>query len=126
MKFEDYLQLQEDTNSLLEFLYFIDNPLNEGIEKYEKDINTVLSKIGLKAHKSKGLIAILKDMGKNMGMLVYHMIKAYNGNEISKEKVKELSKTIKKEDFMNLLLRLDMLTLHMLSGPIHMFDALTG
>jgi hypothetical protein len=27
---------------------------------------------------------------------------------------------------MNLLLRLDMLTLHMLSGPIHMFDALTG
>jgi hypothetical protein len=123
MKFDEYIQLQEDASNIIEFLSFIDDPLNE---KYTENIQSILTKIGLKAHKTKGLLSILKDMGKNLGSLIYHMVKAYDGNEVSKEKVKELSKTIKKEDLMDLFLRLDMLTLHMLTGPLHMFDALTG
>ena len=54
-------------------------------------------------------------------------MKAVKGDEESKIKMKEIAnKEIKKQDVIDFLLRLDTLSMHLLTGPIHMIDALTG
>jgi len=84
--------------------------------------------LGLHASKSgDGLIQMALKSGKLMAEFVWHILKAAAGNKDSKIRVKEIANTqISKEDFMNFLLKLDMATLHMVTGPLHMLDAITG
>ena len=42
------------------------------------------------------------------------------------EAAKNVLKGLKKEDVLDFLLNLDMATLHIVSGPIHTIDAITG
>lgn len=124
MRFYNYLNEQDDLYHMVELCAFMDNDLNESslADKFE----TVLKPLGLKVSKKKGLLSVLKDISKNTSLLLYYGIKAHMGDEKSKEKVKEYATKVKKEDFMELLFKLDMLTLHLITGPIHMIDALTG
>ncbi|KFZ25653.1 MAG: hypothetical protein KQ78_02146 [Candidatus Izimaplasma bacterium HR2] len=121
-----------DMEIVLEMAMLIDDKtiINEAfsLNTFKTGMDALMKKIGLHTHKSgEGLIAIALKSGKVMSEFVWHALKAAVGNEESKVRVKELANTeIKKEDFVNFLLKLDTVTLHMITGPIHMIDAITG
>jgi len=88
--------------------------LNEGAEE-------ILKKFGIEFEKkSPGVIEYVMKFSKGVGQFIYYAVKKDKG------KIKELMDTFKKEDFVDFLLKLDMLTLHMITGPIHLVNAVTG
>jgi len=93
---------------------FEDEILSEG------KIDDLLKKTGLHIHKSRGIISYLKSA--NLGVAKM-MIAAIKGD---KEGIKEVVKSVKKEDVLDFLLKLDMATNHTITAPIHMIDAWTG
>ena len=90
-----------------------DDMLSEGIAD-------ILKKSGLHVHKGKGLIGYLKQAGKGVAQLIVAAVKG------DTETIKKIMKSVKKEDVIDLLLKLDMATLHLITGPIHTIDAITG
>lgn len=133
MSFKEYLKINNLENDKINelnvndkislILYMVENDLNilnESDIFIFEDVNKWLNKVGLKIHKSKGVIDYLKDFTTGSGKLILAAIKG------DSNKVKELLKSINKEDFMDFLLKLDTLTLHIVTGPIHFIDALTG
>lgn len=121
-------QLNEDINILMETAYFAESEeLNEEVGDIVSGLKNLLSKMGIEAHEtSKGIIHILASAGKTMTQFFYHALRAPKNKE-SRKKVKEIAgKEITKEEIIDFLLKLDVLTLHLLTGPIHMIEALTG
>ena len=91
------------------------------------DFKSAIKGAKLNLKTNKGLIATLIRAGKDVSLLFWHSLKVLGGNEESRKKVKELArKKVSKEDFMNFLINLDMITFHAISGPIHIIDAITG
>lgn len=117
--------LSESAALLLEVAYFCEkgNALNEDF-----DFQAVLKKAGLKVTKSDGLLKILAKAGKNLSKMFWLALKASTGGSADKQNLKEFLKThkIKKEQVVDVLLRLDTLTLHIITSPLRMLDALTG
>lgn len=79
-----------------------------------------LGKAGLHRHKGKGLISYVMSAGKGVGKMMLALIKG------DKETVKELAQSVKKADVVDFLLKLDTVTQHLVTGPIHTLDAITG
>lgn len=130
IKIDNYFnkQLSEDITILMETAYFAEaEELNEAVGDAVSGVKNLLSKMGIEAHQTgKGIIPILVSAGKTMAQFFYHALRAPKNKE-SREKVKELAgKEISKEEIIDFLLRLDTLTMHLLTGPIHMIEALTG
>lgn len=130
IKIDNYFdkQLTEDMTILMETAYFADTEeLNEAVSDAISGVKNLLSKMGIEAHQTgKGIIPTLASAGKTMAQFFYHALRAPKNKE-SREKVKELAgKEITKGEIIDFLLRLDTLTLHLLTGPIHMIEALTG
>ena len=119
---------EQDMISLIEIAVFLEQSeetvLTEGLKLNFKGI---LDKMGLHAHKgSSGLIQTLAKVGTHVSKIIFHAFKARN-NEDSKIKLQELlKKKGSKEEIIHFLLQLDQVTLHMVTGPIHIIDALTG
>jgi hypothetical protein len=91
------------------------------------DFSAVFSKLGLSAQKERGLFAVMKSLGTHARELLFHAIKAWTGNAESKEMVKVLfHKPGVKDEIVEFLLKLDMLTLHTITGPLQIIDAITG
>jgi hypothetical protein len=116
-------ELSDEAISLLELASFIETKtLDEAL-----NFGKLLNKLGLKAHKGTGLIQILGKAGKNMAQMMWYAFQAVKGDEGAKVKLAEILKTkVKKEDVINFLYQLDMATAHLVTGPIHMIDAITG
>lgn len=87
---------------------------------FEGKIDSLLHKAGLHVHKSRGLIGYLKDAGVGIAKLFVAAIRR------DKKAVKDIVSSIDKGDVVDFLLRLDMATLHIVTGPIHLIDAVTG
>lgn len=105
------------------------NLLKEDIGELEEAINIkgALEKAGLHAKKGRGLIQILSSAGKHISKIFWYAIKAHTGDEKAKEELKTLlKKKVSKEDIIDVLLKLDQLTLHAITGPIHAIEAATG
>jgi vesicle coat complex subunit len=132
-----------DAIALIECIVFIeaciDNTLNEGVvdsskaflskigDIFKNKVEPVAKKAGLHIETKKGLLQYLSSATTSVAKLLYYAVDYYfNKNEESKKKMIELAKSVKKEDIIDFLLKLDMLTLHLISGPIHQLDALTG
>jgi len=96
------------------FIYGINESINESV------INNIAGKFGIKIHKGKGIIDYIKGFATGAGKMMLAAIKG------DKKKVAEIAKTIKKEEVVDFLLKLDMATLHLVTGPIHFIDAVTG
>jgi len=133
MKFQNYInnEINEDTISLLELSSFIDEypEMNESLGEWGGKLKSALDKMGLHTSKGNaGLLQIIAKASSNVSKLLWHAFMAtITGKQEHKDKVIEISnKEVKKEDIVNFLIKLDMLTLHFITGPIHMIDALTG
>lgn len=126
-KIDDYI-LEGDIESLMELAIFMKSyeRLDEG--KWLKQIPKLLSKLGIKVEREgKGILGTLKDSKKEIREFFWHLLKASRGNEESKTRVKEMSKgKVEKGDIVDVLVKLDAVTLHMISGPLHIMEYLTG
>jgi len=113
--FKEYSEVEQ---AILEVAYLtvegMDNTLNE------VNLNSVLGKAGFKVTKSKGLISILAGASKGLAQM---FVAAMQGD---REKVKELAKSVKREDVMTLLLKMDKLSLGLVSAPIGLISEITG
>ena len=122
--YKDFI-LEEDQSVLLEVAYLVEEPLNEKV-----DIKGWLKKIGLKPEKhGKGILSVIKDSSVHVGTTIRLALKAYALRDAkSKDELKAHLKgrKVSKADLISFVLKLDQLTLHFLTGPLHMIDALTG
>ena len=109
----------EESIAAITIASMFDGSLYEA-EALDEAAGGILQKLGLEAHKTKGLIGYIKSFTTGIGKIVIAALKG------DKEKVKEIASTVKKEDVIDFLLKLDMATLHLVSGPIHTIDAITG
>lgn len=124
----------EDVQALVEFSIFLEE-MESNCDSLSEAVNIkgalagFLKKGGVHASKeNKGLIEIMLKSGRHIGLTFFHAIKASRGNEDSKDILKNelLKKKVKKADVIDVLLKLDTLTMHLFTGPIHIIDALTG
>lgn len=77
--------------------------------------------------KDKNLGQHLYSFSIDGARLLYHAFNVhYNKSEESKKYIKELSKNVSSTSFKNILLKLDVVTLSMFTGPIEAIDVLTG
>jgi hypothetical protein len=112
-KYNAQLELNEAMFNLVVAMSFNED-LNEG------KIDNFANKFGMKIHKSNGLIDYIKKFTMATGKLLLAAIKG------DAETVKKIATSVTKEEFIDFLLKLDMATLHLITGPIHMIDAITG
>ena len=112
-------KLSDDIYDLIEFMECDLETLSEAI-----DFKSAIKGANLNLKTNKGLIASIIRAGKDISLLFWHSLKVLGGNEESRKKGKR--KKVSKEDFMNFLINLDMITFHAVSGPIHIIDAITG
>ena len=136
--FENYslYNLTDDNIKLLEISAFAnlnESDFNELYEAFDfKDISSkfkrIFKKSGLHISKSDGLIQMILKSGKHIGKVIWYAMKAAVGNEEDKQKLIQIIKETKisSSQLIDFLLKLDMLTLHAITGPIHMIDAVTG
>jgi hypothetical protein len=123
---------KEAIASLLEFIVFMEEGesliLSEARgESVKAGLSKVASKLGIAAHGRKNLLKLIASVGKNTGLALVYSIRAHSGNSEAKDKLTTILKTANiKSELTDLILRLDVLTLHLLTGPIHIIDALTG
>jgi hypothetical protein len=132
MRFNNFLQ-QEQTNSLLEFIILMDisKDINESIvSDIKSKLTNVLKSTGLHLKQGKGLIHHLINAEEHVAKLIYHAFMAYYKHPFEqqphKEELKKHVKKVNKEDIIDFFLKLDQLTMHLITGPLHMIDALTG
>lgn len=121
----------QDMKTLMEIAMFMEEDvavINEAGFDIKGKLNSAMKMLGIHGHKTgDGVIQVALKSGKILAELLWYTIKAATGDEKAKAKVKELANTeITKEQVLDFLLKLDMLSLHAISGPLHMLDALTG
>jgi len=138
-KFKDFHECrmlnEQDYSKIIMALAFIEqnSNLNEselselteasimaGITSLFGKMETGIDKVGMKLHKGKGLIDYAKQFAGAGGKLLIAAIKK------DKEQVQEIIKGFEKAEFIDFLLKLDMATMHIVTGPIHFVDAVTG
>jgi hypothetical protein len=120
----------EDKISLLLYLSENEEMINES---YDLDnlteaqeilviegVNDWLNKIGMKLHKGNGIIDYIVQFSKGAGKLILAAMKK------DKDEVKKIAQSLDKAKVMDFLLKLDMATMHIVTGPIHFIDAVTG
>ena len=123
---------KEAIASLLEFIVFMEDGesliLSETKgENVKAGLTKVVGKLGISAHGRKNLLKLITSVGKNTGLALVYAVRSHMGQEGSKEKLENILKTANiKSELMDLMLRLDTLTLHLLTGPLHIIDAITG
>ena len=135
--FKDYHKVdtasQQDIQTVLEYLMILDAGEDDIIlsENKLKDIKGTLStlakKMGISNASKKTLLGLLSTVGKKSALSLVYAIQASAGNEDAREKLKGIIKDRNiYSELTDLVVRLDVLTLHLISGPIHVIDALAG
>lgn len=117
-------ELTEQESNIIALAYLLEedlNTLNESdSEMIAEGIQDKLSKAGLKLHKGKGIIDYVRSFMKGAGKVFLSLFKG------DTKKAKEILKTVEKEDILDFLYKLDLGTLHLVTGPLHTIDAWTG
>jgi hypothetical protein len=132
-KVDDTTSRQQDIQNVLEYLMILDAGeddilLSENkLEGIRSTFTSLAKKMGISGESKKTLLGLLSTIGKKAALTLVYAIQASAGSESAKEKLKEIVKDRQiYSELSDLVIRLDVLTLHMISGPIHMIDALTG
>jgi hypothetical protein len=135
--FKDYHKVdtasKQDIQTVLEYLMILDAGEDDIIlsENKIKDIKGTLStlakKMGISNASKKTLLGLLSTVGKKSALSLVYAIQASAGNEGAREKLKGIIKDREiYSELTDLVVRLDVLTLHLISGPIHVIDAIAG
>lgn len=126
-EFKQQSMLTEDMEDKIALLMFIaeNEILNESLDTMNEaelveGINDWLGKVGMKLHKGDGIIDYIKQFTGGAGKLIMAAVKG------DKKKVKEIADSLDKAKVIDFLLKLDMATMHIVTGPIHFVDAVTG
>ncbi len=112
-------EFQTDFNEVLLGLILLEQmdpnePLNEGV-------NDILGRFGLELEKkSPGVIEYTLKFSKGIGKLIWFAIKK------DKKGIEKLAKEYNKEMFLDFLMKLDLVTMHFITGPLHFIDGITG
>ena len=85
-----------------------------------KRTEEVLSRIGLERKQEVGLIHYLKGAAVGVSEMFFAALMG------DKEKIKEVMGRVTKGKMLDFFMKIDVLTLHLLSAPLHMLDAVTG
>lgn len=117
---ETLLFLSENMDKIEQLSLLNEDDQDTVLAQLEEGIHDKLGKAGLKLHKGKGILDYIKSFVGGVGKLMLYTVKGET------EKAKELLKSIRKEDIMDFLYKLDLGTLHLFTGPLHMIDAWTG
>ena len=138
MRLNNYIHGDVNITDVITALYIMENchkltQLNEGFMDSVSSLFT-----GIKSAASsnplvkgmdieKGLLHYMKDIGVGGSQMLYHAFNAYyKKDEDSKVRIKELAGSVKKEHIIDILMKLDVLTLHFVTGPLHIIEAVTG
>ncbi len=130
-RLHNYIQTEQDALNLLYLIEFIntdEEQLNEGMSDILGKVKNLLPKMGITMGFKDGLIHQLSRSSLYVSKFIWNMLKYHTtGNKESKEILLELSKTkVSREQVMDFLFRLDILTLSMFTAPLKMLDALLG
>ena len=132
ISFKEFKSLNEMADKIALLMYLSENKemINESYdmerlteaqeEALVESINDWLGKVGMKLHKGDGIIDYLKGFTKGAGEMIMAAIKK------DEKKVKEIAGRMDKAKVVDFLLKLDMATMHIVTGPIHFIDAVTG
>jgi len=132
VSFKEYKEVAEMQDKIALLMYIAENDemINESYDMDSlteaqeiaivEDVNSWLGKMGMKVHKGDGIISYLRQFTGGIGKLIIAAIKG------DKEKVKKIASSIEKAKVVDFLLKLDMVTLHLLSAPIHFIHGITG
>ena len=133
---DDTHEVERDAMQLLELGIFFEEfgRLDEGILDKIKDVKgkteTMLKKIGVHTTQSKGLIQYLWGFNKGIVKLLFHGMTFASGSPqekaVAKDEIKKILKSVTKEQVLDFLYKLDQLTLHTITGPLHALDSITG
>ena len=104
------------------FLYIMENEnlLTEDTRMLEEGLEGFLHKFGVHVKKGDGLIQYLTKATVGTGQILLAAMKG------DKKRVKEIASKLDRGTVLDFLLKLDQATLHVVTGPIHMIDAITG
>jgi len=121
LTFKQHLTNESYERAIIELAVLAEETQNEFLEEAVIDkAHHVLTKVGLHASQGKGLIQYALSAGKGVAKLIGAAIRG------DKETAIEVAKTVKKEEVLDFLLKLDTASLHLVSGPLHALDAWTG
>ena len=121
----------EDAITILEFMMIVDSGdmllSEERGESVKALFAKVSNKLGFAANNKKNLIGLLRSIGKTGALSILYAIQAQAGSEDAKEKLAQVLKSSNaKSEILDFVIRADVLTLHLISTPIHMIDAIAG
>ena len=121
----------EDVITILEFMMIVDSGdmllAEERGESVKNLFAKVSSKLGFAAKNKKNLLGLLGSIGQTGAKAILYSIQATAGNEGAKEKLAQVLKNSNaKSEIIDFVIRADVLTLHLISTPIHMIDAIAG
>lgn len=120
MKFKTYIEQEKYQQNISALIYLSENINDLNESSLNEGLNDWLNKIGLNISKEKGLINYFLNFTKGAGKLILAAIKS------DKEEVKKIAKTFTQKDLIDFLMKLDLVTLHILAGPLHTIEAITG
>ena len=94
---------------------------NETDEGINEGINDILGKFGLELEKkSPGVVEYLYKFSKGVGKFIWYAIKK------DKKGINQMKKDFSKEELLDFLYKLDLVTMHLITGPLHFIDGMTG
>lgn len=96
--------------------------LNEATDKRTllKQADEMLKRVGFTTRQETGILQYLAGAGVGVAEMLVAALKG------DKEGIKQVASGVTKEKLLDFFLKLDVLTLHLLSSPIHIIDAITG
>jgi len=121
--FSSYLSEQKQFElAVLELAVLAESTKDDSIldEAILDKAHGALTAIGLHAKQGKGLLHYALSAGKGIAKLFGAAVRGDTG------KIKEIGKTVKKEEILDFLLKLDQATMHVVTGPLHTIDAVLG
>jgi hypothetical protein len=124
MNFNDYVLIERNLiESLLILEYGDAIILNQDDKEMISEatrFSKVLDKIGLELEKGTGLFAHLKNASVGIVKLLVAAIKG------DRARVKEIASELKKEDVIDFFMKLDVVTLGIISTPLDIINGVTG
>ena len=133
--FNTFITERQYTEALIKLAYVIENEDKlESIDKFlhsdnlEENVEHLLSeglmsslkKVGSGVYNSKSVIGYLSRFSTGAGKLVVAAVKG------DKEKVKKIAAGMDRATLLDFIFKLDMSTLHLITGPLHMIAGITG